>query len=68
MNEKVLEYAIKEAATALKIMFRDKSTLHVFDLGKGTDEVEYSVIISIAPKSIVDKLPMRESKPLEEIN
>jgi hypothetical protein len=66
-NEKMLQYALRETAEAVRIMHRDRSTIHLFDYGTGSDGTKHVFLLAILPEHVANKiLPpelMKASKP-----
>ena len=74
-QENFIAKTVKEFEVALRIMARDKSNTHIFDLGTGytveTGKMEsWSLLIIMAPTETINKigLPMKDSKPLTTSN
>lgn len=63
MNDAALAHVLKSADEAVRIMFRDRSTVHAFDVGKTPEGVELVMVLAIVPKAIADKLPWVASLP-----
>jgi hypothetical protein len=53
MNDVLLAYTLREAERGIRMMARDRSILHVFDLGKTPDGEEWCFVMSVVPKSTV---------------
>lgn len=54
-ENKLLRYLLKEAQTAIRIMFRDKSPLHLFDAGTAEGK-KFVCLIAIAPEEKIMEL------------
>ncbi len=66
MNSRMLDYTLREAATGIRIMARDKSSLHVFDWGRTPDGEEYVFVMACVPKAVIANVEffLRASRPL----
>jgi hypothetical protein len=74
-QENFIAKTVREFEVALRIMARDKSNTHVFDLGTGytveTGKMEsWSLLIIMAPTETINQLglAMQDSKPLAASN
>ena len=70
ISEAVIKMAVREFETGLRMMVRDNTGLHAFDLGKAKDGTMYSVLITIAPQFVIDSaIPGRPrlSRPLDPV-
>jgi hypothetical protein len=67
MNPKLLQYALDQAAIGVNIMARDRTTVHLFDLGKTKDGKEFVFVQAIVPKEYAKMLPTIPSQPLTSI-
>jgi hypothetical protein len=66
-SEKMLDYALRETAEAVRIMHRDRSTLHVFDYGIEPDGTKHVFVLAILPEHVANKIIppefLKASKP-----
>lgn len=49
-----LAYTLKEVEVAVRMMFKNRSVCHAFDLGKTPDGSELCMVLSIVPKETVE--------------
>lgn len=65
MRERQLEYMLRETATAVLMMHRDKSTLHMFDLGKTPSGQELVFVMAVLTREEAERLgPTKPSDPI----
>lgn len=50
----LLKYLLKESTVGIKMMLKEKTTVHAFDIGKLADGIEYSFVMQIVPTSQAD--------------
>jgi len=55
MTDSLIRYAVGEFEIALKMMDRDNTPVHAFDLGHGSDGQVYSCLLIIGTKSAVNQ-------------
>ena len=56
-DQRMLAYALRETAEAVRIMHRDKSMLHAFDFGTTPDGEKFVFMLAILPEEVFNKLP-----------
>lgn len=57
---KMLSYWLKEAETAIRIMFRDKTTCHLFDLSRNRETgEEFVCVIAVVPRDLANEFEAR---------
>jgi hypothetical protein len=72
VTEKLLSYWLREIQTAVRIMARDRSCAHAFDLGTTPQGEMQSCIVLVMPKQLADALlekmvgPIKPKAPLSE--
>ena len=57
MNERMLQYCLRETAVALRMMAQSKSPLHVFNYGTRPDTGEkYVFVLAILPEDVAHRI------------
>jgi hypothetical protein len=59
----MLEYLLREAAVGIRIMAKDRTDLHMFDIGKDPAGQEWVFLMLVVKKEIADKIPTKDSDP-----
>lgn len=65
-HNKMLEYAMRETQNAVRVMFRTRSTSHVFNWGTGPDGVKYVMVLQVVPESVLPEGVYEPSTPTQE--
>ena len=67
MQPNLLAYVQAQTRVGVDLMARDRSMVHVFDVGKTADGQEFVMVMAIIPKALVECLPTIPSVPLSSI-